>query len=199
MGQLVIVVNDRPYYGKSRDGTLGRITRLGTKWPSEIEREYIYVDLYRRHRRTHRPLDLREEFMRTANLQPIDASELDPGQKELVAHFGLVKLEKLAHRSRLRAQNLAWERQLLAQAGLATPDVDAPLSPLQRQQIAEAARSGVEEIEGLLAVKPPEGIEASRIKAFFDRHREEFVAALVELTARVVAEKLARKQQRAMK
>lgn len=199
LGQLVIIFNDRPYYGKSRDGTLGRITRIGHIYASEIEPEHIYVDLYRRHRRTQRPLDLREEFMRTENLRPIDESELEPDQRELVAHFGLVTLAKLAHRAKLRAQNMAWEQEMLARGGWATPVVEAALSPVQREHVAEAARSGIEGLERLLAIQPPEGTEASRVKVFFDQHREEFVAAIVELTARVMSEKLTRKQQRAAK
>lgn len=194
-----MIINDRPYYGKSRDGTLGRIVRIGHMYPSESEPEHLYVDLYRRHRSTHRPLDLREEFMRTENLRPIDESELEPDQMELIAHFGLVKLEKLTHRAKLRAQNLAWEREMLAQGGWATPVVEAALSPSQQEQVAEAARLGIGELERLLATQPPEGTEASRVKAFFDQHREEFVAAIVELTARVISEKLTRKQQRAAK
>jgi len=59
--------------------------------------------------------------MRTENLRPIDESELDAAQKELVAHFGLVKLTKLAHRAKLRADNLAWEQKMLAAGGVGSP------------------------------------------------------------------------------
>lgn len=195
-GQLVIVVNHRPWYGRSLDGTLGRISRASS-WGRTMS-DYTYVDLFRRHRTHHRPLGLREEFMRIENLKPIEESELDSAQKELVAHFGLVKLAKLAHRAKLRADNLAWEQRLLAVGGWAVPSTaDTALSADQIGRITDAARFAIDELESLLTTRPPEGTEAGRVGELFDQFRADLVEALVAVTLRVSAERLARKLQRA--
>jgi len=193
-GQLVIVANHRPWYGRSLDGTLGRISRSKV-WGDD---SYTYVDLFRRHRSTQRPLDLREEFMRIENLRPIEESELDAAQKELVAHFGLVKLTKLAHRAKLRADNLAWEQKMLAVGGWAVPSTaDMALSAEQLGRITDAARLAIAELESLLTTQPPGGTEAGRVRELFDQFRADLVEALVAVTVRVSAERLARKLQRA--
>lgn len=197
-GQLVIVVNHRPWYGRSLDGTLGKISRA-SNWLTRMgDQSHTYVDLFRRHRRTQRPLGLREEFMRTENLRPIDESELDAAQKELVAHFGLVKLAQLAHRAKLRADNLAWEQRMLAVGGWAVPSTaDTALSAEQLGRITDAAGFAIAELESLLTTKPPEGTEAGRVRELFDQFRADLVEALVAVTVRVSAERLARKLQRA--
>lgn len=193
-GQLVIVANHRPYYGRSLDGTLGRLTERnkGYRFPGS---DSLYVELYRRHKTTGRPLGLREELMRESELLPIAEGVLTEAQRDLITHFQTVKLEQMAHRAALRSKNLKWENDMLARAGLA-PTTIITLSEEQQGRVAAAVHVGVSELERLLKDKPPEGTNRARVDEIFDRHREHFTGLLIKLASQTLAEILTRRQQR---
>jgi hypothetical protein len=87
---------------------------------------------------------------------------------------------------------------MLAVGGWAVPSTaDMALSAEQLGRITDAAGFAIAELEVLMTTQPPEGTEAGRVRELFDQFRADLVEALVAVTVRVSAERLARKLQRA--
>lgn len=192
-GQLVVVANHRPYHGSSLDGTLGRIVRYHFGEGSEL----IYVELYRRHRRTGRPLGLKEVLMQIEVLKPLEGALTTP-QQELVSHFELAKLQRLAHRAKLRSDSIEWERRMLQSGGhptIAPPAID----PMQADRIDQLANESITQLEVLLRESPPEGVPLATIDTFFGRHRLNLIESVTALAKTALGEIMLRRQQRTSK
>lgn len=192
-GQLVVVANHKPYHGNSLDGTLGRIVRYHFGEDSEL----IYVELYRRHKRTGRPLGLKEVLMQIEVLNPLEGA-LSALQQELVSHFELAKLQRLAHRAKLRSDNIEWERRMLQSGGhptIAPPAID----PIQADRIDELANKSIAQLEVLLREHPPEGVSSATIETFFGRHRLTLIESVIAFAMTALGEIMLRRQQRSGK
>lgn len=163
MGQLVELINQPPNYGRSLDGTLARVVwtpKFGSTSPSFdwIER-VVHVEVYRRHKRTGRPLKLKSWSMHEDRLRLIE--ELNAEQIELLALVEPLRLEQRERRDRLRQERIAWEERILDMAD-SKPSQDSAAQTLAAAAIAQL-HSG-------LRLVPPEGITPEDIDRFFMRY-----------------------------
>lgn len=161
VGQLVELTNQPPNYGRSLDGTLARVEGVPA-----LYKEIVFVELYRRHRRTGKALALKSSLMPVDQLRPV--TEISPERAELLTQVEVLKREQLAKRAAMKADRLTWEQRILAMA-----QPEEPTDPS-----SEVARLALAELERELTERPPPGISSAEISKFFHRHRASLLDAL---------------------
>lgn len=160
MGQIVELINQPPNYGRSLDGTLARIVWTPKFGAHSVRYDWIervvHVEVYRRHKRTGRPLKLKSWSMHEDQLQLVEEPNAD--QIELLALVEPMRVEQRERRERLRRERIAWEERVLDMAN-AEPSSDS-------EALGLAAAAITKLHSGLRAV-PPEGVTTEDIDRFF--------------------------------
>lgn len=186
LGQLVRLINQPPNFGRSLDGTIARVTWVPPK-PYDAETpawmRTVFVDYYRRHRRTGKPLAIRTASMKLDRLEPI--TEVTVDEADLYALVEPMRRERDLRRSKMRADREAWEQRILA---MADPEAGEDTVPTREKSKRELAQATLADLENRLTSQPPPGISQADIASFFHRQRETLLNALLAAIDGVVAE-----------
>lgn len=178
VGQLFVIEGHRPEWGRSDDGAVGRIVANYKSTPDPWGLDYVYVDLFRRHRTTGRPLKLKEfHYYPIKHMRIVEESQLTHEQRELIAYFAMEKVLRTAEAAKNRQGRIAWMRSL----GGDWPEVSpADIPQSERSRFPEMARIGIAELERILLAAPSE-IDSAQLVAFFHKHRAALEAQLVDV------------------
>lgn len=167
VGQLVELVNQPPNYGRSLDGTLARV-----EWVPRVWSGVVFVEIYRTHRRTGKPLKLKSFAMSAEQLKPID--QPNAAQAMLLESVEPLRQAQRARREKMKEDRLLWEKGILDMGTVSPGDI-------ARVDNIRSAREGIALLRQTLAQSPPEGVSASQLADFFGRHEESLVVALATL------------------
>lgn len=167
VGQLVELVNQPPNYGRSLDGTLARV-----EWVPRVWSGVVFVEIYRTHRRTGKPLRLKSYAMSAEQLRPIE--QPNATQLSLLEQVEPLREEQRARRAKLKEERLLWEKGVLDMG--ATEHEGTGQADSRRR-----AREGISLLRESLVQNPPDGVSVGQLSDFFRRHEESLLATLVNL------------------
>lgn len=157
---LVVELIEQPLeYGRSLNGTLGRIERVLSQ-PGL--RDDVVVQLYRAHKKTGRPLALRSAFMPASRVRVV--SVLTPEEADLLRAVEPAIADNRVRLAALRKDAELWRARLEAQADRRPNPADSPVDALRRH----------------LVQHPPAGWRPSEVADFFAQRRSSFATAAQE-------------------
>ena len=156
--QIVELVNQPTVFGRCLNGALGRVESVMR--PPGLETA-LFVDVYRLHKRTKRPLKVKRMLLAERDVRVVEPS---PDQAAVLALFEPARRDQSVSLAAKRADRSAWEARLLG-----TPLAESPLNVIQRR----------------LVLHPPPGIRPGEADEFFKRYRASLPALA---SARVIGE-----------
>ena len=142
--QIVELVNQPTVFGRCLNGALGRIESVMR--PSGLETA-LFVDVYRLHKRTKRPLKVKRMLLAERDVRVVEPS---PDQAAVLALFEPARRDQSVTLAAKRADRAAWEARLLG-----SPLAESPLTVIQRR----------------LEQNPPPGIRPGEVNEFFKRYK----------------------------
>lgn len=185
-GQLVRLINQPPEFGRSLNGTIGRVTGAPGKAHDADTPAWmrsVFVEYYRRHRRTGKPLAIKSVSMKEDRLEPI--TEVTVEEAELFALIEPMRREQDTRRLKMRADRLAWEKRILAMANTEGEEVSVPTREKSKRELAQAALA---DLERRLKTQPPPGVSPAEIVSFFQRQHETLLNSLLAWLDGIVAD-----------
>ena len=151
--QIVELVNQPTVFGRCLNGALGRIESVMR--PSGLETA-LFVDVYRLHKRTKRPLKVKRMLLAERDVRVVEPS---PDQAAVLALFEPARRDQSVTLAAKRADRAAWEARLLG-----SPLAESPLTVIQRR----------------LEQNPPPGIRPGEVDEFFKRYKASLPALASE-------------------
>ena len=151
--QIVELVNQPTVFGRCLNGALGRIESVMR--PSGLETA-LFVDVYRLHKRTKRPLKVKRMLLAERDVRVVEPS---PDQAAVLALFEPARRDQSVTLAAKRADRAAWEARLLG-----SPLAESPLTVIQRR----------------LVQHPPPGIRPGEVDEFFKRYKASLPALASE-------------------
>ena len=177
VGQLFVVEGHRPQWGRSEDGSIGTIVSLGYagQTPDPWGHDHVYVDLYRRHRTSGKPLKAKESrYFPVRHIRPVSAEDLSADQRQLIAHNKLARFARLSAVAAAATRRIAWERSVGYDPAEATVN---EIGDEIRLRIPQQANIGIELLFNNLRLASGE-LEVPHIEQFFARNRVSLEMAL---------------------
>lgn len=164
---LVVELIEQPLeYGRSLNGTLGRIERVLSQPGLD---DAVVVQLYRAHKKTRRPLALRSEIIPAARVRVV--SMLTPEEADLLRAVEPAIADNRVRLAAIREDAAMWRARLAAQADRLPPPADSPVDALRRR----------------LVQHPPAGWRPSEVEDFLTQRVASFATEgqLAELSERI--------------